>query len=379
MVDFKEIISAEFTHLKSLYFNTAYFGPAPLRLKKNVENFLARQLDPSFYDYDDWRNIADDIREKIAKVLKCPADCIAHGTSVSDFNNLIAQGYPFKKNDLVCAIDKEYPSNILPWLLAKKRNLVDFKLLDLKDHPWPTVEWLDRNLPESTRVFVVSYVSFETGKKIDLTAIGECLKKRNIFFILDATQALGGVEIKKSELALIDVLVCSSYKWMLGPYGHAFAYFSPEAQEMVEYTNAAWTKSPNSQRADHLLDYTVKTLPGARKYDRGQVSNMLTLSALSGSLDLINELELHRIEEHNKKIRDHFLDNISLRKIKLITPREAMANILCFCVPGVDSFLLARKLKERNIDVSVREGNIRLSFHLFNTKKQVDMLLELIN
>ena len=56
-----------------------------------------------------------------------------------------------------------------------------------------------------------------------------------------------------------------------------------------------------------------------------------------------------------------------------------MANIVCFNIPGIDPLLLAKKLKQRNIDVSVREGNIRLSFHLFNTKKQVDMLLEFIN
>ena len=319
MMDFTEIVTTEFSHLKNLYFNTAYFGPAPLRFKKNVENFLKRQLDPSFYEYNDWRNTADDVRSKLARILNCSDNHIAHGTSVSDFNNVIALGYSFSKNDLVCAIDKEYPSNILPWMLAKKRNLVDFKLLDLKDAPTPTVEWLDQVLPQNTKAFVVSYVSFETGKKIDLTAIGEYLKNKNIFFILDATQALGGIEIKQSELSLIDVLLCSTYKWMLGPYGHAFSYFSPKAQELIEYTNATWTKSPNSQRADRLLDYTIKTLPGARKYDRGQVANMLSLTALSGSLDLINELGLDRIEEHNKKIRDYFLNNVSMRKIKLIS------------------------------------------------------------
>ncbi|MCY4523268.1 MAG: aminotransferase class V-fold PLP-dependent enzyme, partial [Halobacteriovoraceae bacterium] len=289
MANFKEIISSEFAHLKTLYFNTAYFGPAPIRSKKRIEQSLSRQLDPSFYDYEEWRDIADDIRGKIAKLLNCPANNIAHGTSVSDFNNLIAQGYPFKGNDLVCAIDKEYPSNILPWMLAKERYLADFKLLNL-NQAYPTVEWLDQCLPKNTKIFVVSHVSFETGKKIDIASIGEYLKKRNILFILDVTQALGGVEIKKSELDLIDVLLCSSYKWMLGPYGHAFAYFSPKAQEIIRYTNATWTKSPNSQRADSLLEYTTRTLPGARKYDRGQVSNMLTLSALDGSLDLFNQV-----------------------------------------------------------------------------------------
>jgi selenocysteine lyase/cysteine desulfurase len=41
-----------------------------------------------------------------------------------------------------------------------------------------------------------------------------------------------------------------------------------------------------------------------------------------------------------------------------------------------DSVAVEAEFKKRNIDVSVRQGNIRLSFHIFNTKKQVEELIK---
>jgi hypothetical protein len=61
---------------------------------------------------------------------------------------------------------------------------------------------------------------------------------------------------------------------MLGPYGHAFAYFNQKAQDQIYHLNANWILSPNSKQVYNLLDYTTETLPGARQYDRGQAANI---------------------------------------------------------------------------------------------------------
>ena len=54
-----------------------------------------------------------------------------------------------------------------------------------------------------------------------------------------------------------------------------------------------------------------------------------------------------------------------------------MANIVCMKAANQgDSIALEAELKKRNIDVSVRQGNMRLSFHIFNTNSQVDELIK---
>lgn len=371
----RELIEKEYSHLKTIYFNSAYFGPSPMRSKISISKAMERELDPSFYAYDDWMSISENLRIQFAKLIGVSADCITHSTSSSDVVNIVANGFIFEKGDRVAAINKDYPSNILPWMLAERHQKFTFDKLDLLEEILPTPEWLERTLKPQTRIFNCSYVTFDTGKKVDILAIGKYLKSKNILFVVDATQALGGLNITAEELSYIDVLTVSSYKWMLGPYGHAFAYFSKKAQDLIYHLNANWILSPNSKQVYNLLDYTTETLPGARQYDRGQAANLLCSGCLEGSLSFLNEVGLKNIEIYNKSIRDYFLENYPSSKFNLVTPLNAMGNIICLKVKTGDSLSIEAALKQRNVDVSVRQGNIRLSFHLFNTRKQVEELI----
>jgi cysteine desulfurase/selenocysteine lyase len=374
-----ELIKKEFNHLGSVYFNTAYFGPSPYSAKHKIMKAVERELDPSFYAYDTWMGIPERIRKEIARLLDVSADNIMHSTATTDIINTVANGYDFQKGDIVCAIDKDYPSNVLPWMVCKERKGIDFRLLDLGDEDVPTAEWLEKQIPEGTKIFDMSYITFDTGKKMDILSIGKMLKKKDILFILDATQALGGMEITKEEFEVIDVLACSSYKWMLGPYGHAFAYFSDRAIELVHASTGNWVISPNSKTVYSLLDYTTEALPGARKYDRGQTANPLVMACLEASLDFFNEVTLPVVREHNEKVRDYFLANYPKSKYDVITPKKHMGNVVCLKSHGIDPIDLERELKFNNVDVSIRQGNVRLSFHIFNTEDQVDKLISALD
>lgn len=374
-----ELIKKEYLHLGTVYFNSAYFGPSPYSAKQKIMQATQKELDPSFWDYDSWMGIAERVRKEIAKLLDVSASSITHSTSTSDIINTVANGYDFKEGDVVCAIDKDYPSNILPWMRCKERKGIDFRLLDLEDQEVPTAEWLEQRLPENTKIFDMSYITFDTGKKMDLLSIGKMLQKKNILFIVDATQAVGGMEITKEEFEVIDVMACSSYKWMLGPYGHAFGYFSDKAIDLIESSTGQWLVSPNSKVVYSLLDYTTDTLPGARKYDRGQTANVLAMACLEASLNFLNEITLPVIRKHNQEIRDYFLANYPKDKFDLITPKKYMGNIICLKSKGIDPLELERELKYNNVDVSIRQGNIRLSFHIFNTEEQVDKLISALD
>ncbi len=374
-----ELIKKEFHHLDTIFFNSAYFGPSPYSAKQKVSRAVQKELDPSFYSYNNWMGIPERIREQIAALLECSPDNIMHSTSTSDVINIVAHGLDFKEGDIACAIDKDYPSNVLPWMRAAEITPVTFQLLSLGDEVVPTAKWLAKNLPKNCKVFDMSYVTFDTGKKMDILEIGKLCQERDIFFIVDATQALGGMEITKEELEVIDVLACSSYKWMLGPYGHAFGYFSDKAIERVKHRCGNWISSPNSKVVYNLLDYTTETLPGARKYDRGQAPNMLVNACLEAGLEFLQSVGLKTIQKHNSDLRDYFLDNYPKNKFEIITPTEHMANILCLRATKTDPINLERELKFRNVDVSIRQGNVRLSFHIFNTQDQVNELLRALD
>jgi selenocysteine lyase/cysteine desulfurase len=377
--DLRELVKKEYHHLGSTYFNTAYFGPSPYSAKQKVSRSLQKELDPSFYDYNTWMGISERMRALIAKVVGCSPDNITHASSSSDVIATIAAGFDFSPGDVVCSIDKDYPSNVLPWMRAAERRGIEFKLLSLGEEPVPTAEWLAKNLPAKTKIFDISHVSFDTGKKIDLISIGKLMRERGILFVVDVTQSLGGLALKSEELELIDVIACSTYKWLLGPYGTAFGYFSDRALQSISHNGGNWVVSPNSRVVYNLLDYTTETLPGARKFDRGQPSNMLANSCLEAGLEMLDEIGLSVVEEHNRDIRDHFLANFPKAKYQLITPREYMGNIVALKARNLESIVLERELKYRNIDVSVRQGNLRISFHVFNSTEQVEELISALD
>jgi cysteine desulfurase/selenocysteine lyase len=369
----EERIRKEFAHIDTLYFNTAYFGPSPYRAKQKVSNALFKELDPSFYAYNTWMGIPDRMRRQIASLLGVNKANIALCTSTAATMNDIANGFPFQtEGGSIAFIKDDYPSLAIPWLLAGKNRGVDVHQLV---HPLPDADWLAENLPKDCRVFSISHVTFDTGKKIDIESIGKLLKERGIFFIVDATQSFGGMPITKEEIRYIDVLSCSTYKWCLGPYGTAFAYYSDEATKLIEHRYGNWINSINSKNVTDLLNYTTETLPGARKFDRGQAPNMLANACLEASLELLNEIGLEDVQKHNHSVRDYFLENYPKEKYELVTPIDSMANIVCIKSKGIDAIELERELRHNQVDVSIRQGNVRLSFHLFNTRGEVETLI----
>lgn len=371
-----KLIEEEFAELKTNYFNSAYFGPSPLRCKESLDTRIQLELDPSFTEYEDFIHGAERSRELFARFLGTSAYHIAHSTSCSDMISKVMNGYPWKEGDVAVSIDGEYPSDVLPWMVGEKHYPYQFHLLPRKEVP--TASWLAENLPKETKVFAISHVSFDTGRKVDLLSIGKLCQERNILFIADVTQSLGSIQVTPEELETIDVLVCSSYKWMLGPYGHAFAYFSEKAIQTIAHKSGDWLITPKSESPKTLTDYTLETHPGAKKFDRGQAPNFLVLSSMSAALDFFLDLDLTHIQKHNESLRDHFIELLP-KRFQLVTPknREDMGTILCIRSDH-DSMELKKTLWDNNFDSSVRGGNVRLSFHLFNTTEQVEKLISLL-
>ncbi|MCB9090963.1 MAG: aminotransferase class V-fold PLP-dependent enzyme [Halobacteriovoraceae bacterium] len=373
---FSELISQEYSDLRSIYFNAAYFGPYPTRSQKNIAATTKRFSDPSFLPYTEWLDVPERVREKLAKLLGVSPNNITHSTASCDVISLVANGLQLNENEMAVTLDGDYPSDVLPWMRANERQRIRFQVLNT---PFDfDIDWLRENLPKETKVFNISHVSFNSGRRTDLLELGKLLKERGIYFVVDATQSFGGLQLSKKELENIDVLVCSTYKWLCGPYGHAFAYFSDSILNKIETPSGSWINSANFYRNYKLLDYSTETLPGARKFDRGQSPNLLTMAGLEGSLDLFNELGLSNIENHNQKLVSYFLKNFKTENFNIITPTSLVGNIICLKSQSIDMFRLKETLGENNIDVSVREGHLRISFHLYNTQEQVEKLLEIL-
>ncbi len=371
-LDERKLIDDEFSLLRSNYLNTAYFGPLPKRTQEVLRKSIMRAADPSFYDFEDWINLPDTARIKISNLLGCNKENIFHSSSTGDVVHTVSQA--LKKKHVISVINEEYPSNVLPWFFQNK--LENHTLNIIPNSEIIDVSYLEKNLPKETSILNISHVSFKSGRKINLIEIGKFLKERNILFFVDSTQALGGISISKEELSYVDLLSCSTYKWMLCPYGYAFGYLSNNLLDEMKTNTTNWLNSCKFIEKRSLIDYTEEISEAAVKYDRGQSPNILLMHALVSSFSLFEELTLKKIETYNQQLMSHFHENFDAKNFSLEVPKENLANIISLKSNSNDLDERVTSLKANNIDVSIREGSLRISFHFFNTFDQVNILLK---
>lgn len=369
---FDDLRTKEFAALTPNYFNAAYMGPLPLRTRQAVIAATERAGDPTAMDYG-WVGIPERVRGKIGTLLGCSPNRISLNGSTSEAISFAAFGLGLGTGDHIAVVEGEYPSDVLSWMLVAERTGATVDVYPA-EHLLDPAAWVKAFHP-GTKVCNVSHVSFQTGTIVDLKALGTALAQRGILFVADVTQSFGGMGIEPEILELIDIMPCSTYKWMLSPYGQAFCYWSERAVANIKHMHAGWLSMP--QAPHNLTAYTTAVRDGARKFDRGQTPNLLGVLGLEASLSLLAEVGLPEIYRHNQSLVTHFLENLSLDKYQLLT-QSLGSNIICIKAQGVESQMLLEGMRQGGIDVSVREGNLRISFHLFNQRQEVDVLLKVL-
>lgn len=368
---FSERVRHEFESLQCDYFNAAYMGPLPKTTHAAILGQMARAANPSFMDYA-WTEFPDHARSALGRLLGVPPESLSMHSSTSEVLSTLAAGLALESGDHVALCRGEYPSDVLPWMLHGERRGYGIHWAERGDLQQDPGAWVD-SLPPSVRAIAVSHVCFQTGSIIDIEMLGRFTRPRGIFLVVDVTQSLGGMALPHKMYDVADVVVCSTYKWMLAPYGHAFAWWAPQSQLLVQRQQIGWMSMP--QAPYNLTHYTTDARPGARKFDRGQAASPMVLAGLMASCQLLEECGLDKIHAWNQSLVSHFVGGLFGAGVNAL-PQGTGSNIVCLQVPGGQSSALQQKLRTHNVDASVREGNLRFSFHLFNTRDQVDRVLE---
>jgi cysteine desulfurase / selenocysteine lyase len=358
--------------IKSTYFNTAYFGPTPTRAREYVERSLKRTMDPFNLGFDEWKPAPDRLRKKLSPLIGLPEDNLAIGTSVSEFVSHVANGLGLKSGDDVMLMQDDFPSMVLPWMVLAEQIGFIARLLPVSTFQDPGK--FKKEITARTKFAGCSHTMFNTGIQLPIAELGKIAREHGVMFLADTSQSFGATRLSEDVRKNVDILVGVAYKWLCGPYGSAYGYFSNEALAKVKRTHASWQVSVNSHGSGNLLNYTTEPLPAARKFDRGQASSFLITAALEGTLDVLTEVGLENIETHNLKLAAQFLQSLP----KGYEVAGGLNPIVCIKPTKIDALELKEKLVRNQVDVSLREGWVRISFHFFNTPEQVERLLALL-
>ena len=91
---------------------------------------------------------------------------------------------------------------------------------------------------------------------------------------------------------------------------------------------------------------------------------------------IVQEAGVPTIEGHIGGLAGRFIEGLSALGATVVTPRDARRRGPLVCVRSTDVAALVAALAAERIIVSSREDKLRVAFHLYNTDRDVDVLLE---
>ncbi|MFR9798570.1 aminotransferase class V-fold PLP-dependent enzyme [Streptomyces sp. MS06] len=348
METFDSLVRAEFSP-RNTYLNTASSGLLPARTAAALREAAAlrvegRPLDPLFEDVE----LA---RAAYARLAGVPADRVAAGASVASQTGLVAASLPAGAE--VLTAEGDFTSVVNPFHIRG----------DLKVRAVP-LERLAESVRPGTALVAVSAAQSADGRIADLAALSEAARAHDARTYVDFSQSAGWLPM---DAGAHDFTVAITFKWLLGPHGAAFLTV-PEDFGGLSPLLAGWVAAEEPWNS--CYGPVAELARSARRFDISPA--LFTYTGVRHSLALIEELGVAAVHAHDLALADRFREGLaSLGHVPLPAPGSAIVS-----VPGLGGLL--PEMSRAGVQVSARAGNLRASFHLYNTAEDVDRLLDVL-
>lgn len=297
--------------------------------------------------------------------------------------NLVANGFAqiLQKDDEVLISEMEHHSNIVPWQLACKKSGAVLKVIPITPKGDLDMESFENLLTDKTKIVAVTHVSNTLGT---INPVKEICAKAHRFgasVLLDGAQATAHIQSDVQELDC-DFYAFSAHK-MYGPTGIGALYGKEE-----------WlNKLPVYQGGGEMIKEvsfektTYAELPF--KFEAG-TPNIADAIAFGTALDFIQEIGIQNIAAYEQELLDYATQKLELIPIlKFIGTSSHKTSVISFVVEGIHPFDIGSIIDKMGIAVRTGHhctqplmkiynipGTVRVSFAVFNTKKEIDYLVE---
>ena len=360
-----------------IFLNHASTGPLPRRAVERIHELTALRAQPWRYTAEMQFGELANARVKCARLIGADPREIALMVNTSYGLNLAARALPFERGDIVITSDREYPSNVYPWMELEAARGVKLERIPcagvLPDEE-AILAALDR---PRVRCVVLSWVSFATGYRIDIERIGRACRERDIWFVLDAIQGVGAAPLDVRS-APVDVVACGGQKWLLAPWGSGFVWLRPDLVQSLRPVDVSWMATRCSDDFTRLTDYDFTYRDDARRFE------VITLpyqdfAGLNESLDVFLEMGLDEVYARVERLTGGIVDwALGRSDVRLVTPPERERRAGIVAVAPRDPVAASERLTRAGVIHSLREGAIRLSPHFYNTEEEIDRALHLL-
>jgi selenocysteine lyase/cysteine desulfurase len=330
---------------EGVYLNTASYGLPPRVGFDALQTALA-DWRGGRTSWEHWGAATEASRAAFAQMVGVPATRVAIGATVSGFVGLIAASVPCGARVLVP--DVEFTSTLFPFLVQQEQRDVTVTTV-------PAAR-LAEAIDAGTDVVAFSAVQMSTGEIADLDAIVASARHHGAQTLLDATQACGWLPI---DAARFDAVVCAGYKWLTMPRGTAFMAVGEQWLESVVPHSAGWYAGADVHQS--YFGPPLRLATDARRFDTSPA--WFSWVGAQPALELLNRIGVSAVYEHDVSLANRFRAGLGMD--------AGNSAIVSLARAGA-----AERLERAGIVAALRGGRLRASWHLYNTRADVDAALE---
>ncbi|WP_234735573.1 cysteine desulfurase [Tellurirhabdus bombi] len=305
-----------------------------------------------------------------------------YGTT--DSINLVAQSYGRKflgEGDEIIITAMEHHSNIVPWqMLCEEKGCV-LKVIPVDDKGDLILEEYEKLLSERTKLVSVVYVSNALGTINPVKTIIDKAHEFGAKVMLDGAQASSHLDIDVQALDC-DFFAFSAHK-IYGPTGMGALYGKSEVlNAMNPYRGGGeMIKEVTFEKT------TYNDIP--YKFEAG-TPNIADVVATQNALEYINTLGKSSIAAHEHALLEYATEAMeSIEGLKIIGKANEKISVISFVMDGIHHQDIGVILDQLGIAVRTGHhctqplmrrygiaGTTRASFAVYNTKEEIDRLVQ---
>ncbi|EAE5225844.1 cysteine desulfurase [Listeria monocytogenes] len=300
--------------------------------------------------------------------------------------NLVVDSYAeanIEAGDEIVISYLEHHSNLIPWQQLAKRKGAVLKYIELEEDGTISVEQAKKTIGEKTKIVALAHVSNVLGTITPIKEIAAIAHQFGAVILVDGAQAVPHMEVDVVDLDA-DFYAFSGHK-MMAPTSIGALYGKRELLDAMEPTEFG------GEMIDfvELYDSTWKELPW--KFEAGTpiIGGAIALGA---AIDYLAEVGLENIHAHEQALASYAIEEMSkIEGITIYGPKDASkrCGLVTFNIEGAHPHDIATILDEDGI--AIRAGHhcaqplmkwldvsstARASFYIYNTKEEIDALID---
>jgi len=299
--------------------------------------------------------------------------------------NAIANGFAaiVKSDDEVLVSALEHHSNIVPWQMLCERTGAILKVIPINENGELIQAEYDKLLSSKTKIVAVNHISNALGTINPIAEMIQKAHKVGAAFLVDGAQAVP--HLKPDVQALdCDFYVFSGHK-MCGPTGTG-----------ILYGKESWlNRLPPYQGGGEMIatvtfeKTTYADLP--HKFEAG-TPNIAGGIVLGTAIDYMNSVGFENIAQQELDLLDYATQKLlEIEGLKIFGTAKQKTSVISFNIEGIHPYDIGTIIDKKGIAVRTGHhcaqpimdfyqipGTIRASFAFYNTKEEIDIMVDAI-